>query len=91
MTDLRAHLRRLWFEFGGPREGLPPGTWIGCGVTGVDREDAERLLSEGPFGGAELPAIERIVEDVDVSQLDTGHVLPNMGDPTLRGVWFPPF
>jgi hypothetical protein len=23
--------------------------------------------------------------------LDTGHVLPNMGDVTQRGVWFPPF
>jgi hypothetical protein len=35
--------------------------------------------------------VEHVVEDVDVSQLDAGHVLPNMGDPTLRGVWFPRF
>jgi hypothetical protein len=29
------------------------------------------------------------VEDVDVRDLDAGHVLENMGDVTRRGVWFP--
>jgi len=28
-------------------------------------------------------------EDVDVRALDGGHVLPNMGDPSVRGVWYP--
>jgi hypothetical protein len=62
---------------------------MGCGVTAVDRADAERLLTTGPFEGSKLPAVTRLVEDVDVSDLDAGHVLPNVGDPTLRGVWFP--
>jgi hypothetical protein len=30
-----------------------------------------------------------LVEDVNVSELDAGRVLPNIGDPTVRGVWFP--
>jgi hypothetical protein len=86
---LRDYLHRFWFEFGGPREALPPGGWIGCGVTAVDRSDAERLLLDDLFGGGGLPPIARLVEDVDVSQLDAGHVIPHMGDPTIRGVWFP--
>jgi hypothetical protein len=83
------YLRRYWFEFRAPREELPPGSWLGCGVTAVDTEDAERLLVAGPFRGAPLPPIERVVLDVDVSNLDAGHVVPNMADPTRRGVWFP--
>ena len=53
------------------------GGWLGCGVTAVDRADAEQLLVEGPFRGAMLPPVARVLEDVDVSQLDAGHVLPN--------------
>ena len=86
---MRDYLHRFWFEFGGPREALPPGGLIGCGVTAVDRADAERLLLDDLFGGRDLPPIARLVADVDVSQLDAGHVIPNMGDPTIRGVWFP--
>jgi hypothetical protein len=87
----RDHLHRFWFEFSGPPTALPAGTWLGCGVTAVDRHDAERLLAAGPFGGSELPPVKRLVEDVDVSELDAGHVIPNIGDPTRRGVWFPRF
>jgi len=89
MSALRDHLHRYWFEFSGPREALPPGGWIGCGVTAVDRADAEQLLVAGPFRGTALPPLERVVEDVDVRDLDAGHVLANMGDVTRRGVWFP--
>jgi hypothetical protein len=31
----------------------------------------------------------RIIVDVDVRDLDQGHVIPNMGPPNLRGVWYP--
>jgi hypothetical protein len=87
---VRGYLHRYWFEFRGSREALPPGGWLGCGVTAVDTADAEQLLVQGRFRGAPLPPIARVIEDVDVSELDAGHVLPNMGDPTQRGVWFPP-
>jgi hypothetical protein len=89
MSNLADYLHRYWFEFGGPREHLPAGTWMGCDVTGVDRADAEQLLAAGPFAGRTLPPIDGIIEDVDVSELDPGHVLPNIGDVTQRGVWFP--
>jgi hypothetical protein len=36
-----------------------------------------------------MPAVVQVVENVDVSTLDQKHVLPNIGDVTVRGVWFP--
>lgn len=30
-----------------------------------------------------------IIEDIDIRQLDQGHVIPNMGVVTFEGVWFP--
>jgi hypothetical protein len=36
-----------------------------------------------------MPSPLAVIEDVDVRELDQGHVVPNMGDPTVRGVWYP--
>jgi hypothetical protein len=62
---------------------------MGCGVTAHDYDDALALLRETVFGGAELPKVAAVAEDVDISTLDVRHVRPNMGNPTMRGVWFP--
>ena len=35
--------------------------------------------------------IRRFSEDVDLTTLDPNHVLPNIGNVTRRGVWFPNF
>jgi hypothetical protein len=86
MPVLRDYLRRFWFRWeGNPRELSP----LGYGVTAVDRRDAETLLSAAWFGGAPLPTGADVAEDVDVRSLDEGHVRPNMGDPSVRGVWYP--
>ena len=53
------------------------------------REDAMEMMKEAIFSGDELPEVEYITENVDVSTLDAGHVLPNMGNPVVRGIWFP--
>ena len=93
MTTL-AHvveLTRYWFEFDWGDEEPPPGARFGCGVTALGAEDALALLRERVFVGRDLPPIKRMIEDVDVSTLDEGHVLPNMAPPNWRGVWFPPF
>jgi hypothetical protein len=82
-------LRRYWFRFRGPSETLPAGVAYGCGVTAHDYVDAVELLEAQIFEGADFPEIEEVVEEVDVSDLDAGHVLPNMDDPGRRGVWFP--
>ena len=80
-------LHRFWFEFAIDCE-IPPGFARGCGVTAHDVNDARQLLRERVFGGRRPPIIA-VVEDVDVSTLDAGHVIPNMLPPTIRGIWFP--
>jgi hypothetical protein len=82
-------LTRYWFEFDWGE--MPPvrAEGLGCGVTAFDREDALALLSEVVFVDSEVPPVKHVTEDVDIQTLDQGHVLPNMGVPSERGVWFP--
>ncbi len=83
-------LRRYWFTF--PRSSfkeLPQGIRIGCGITAYNQEDAINILQTSVFKSPEMPEFETITQDVDISTLDGSHILPNMGDVTLRGIWFP--
>jgi len=83
-------LKRYWFKFVNISEaGLPLGVSAGCGVSAYDYNDATVLITEKIFKNNVLPTLEEVIEDIDVSTLDKGHVLPNMGDVTLRGIWFP--
>jgi hypothetical protein len=95
-----AMLRRFWFEFD-PSELVTAqdGKWpvpgrfsylsLGCGITAYDYQDALGLLRKWVIRGEDLPRFSRVIEDIDVSTLDAGHVLPNAGCPVWRGVWFP--
>ncbi len=66
--------------------------WIECedapgvGITARSEADALDLLNAA-FGG------ERRAREVkpihDASELDQGHVVPNMGNWLRRGVWYP--
>lgn len=67
----------------------PIGVLIGCGVTAHNYEDAIMLLRQRVFTHDPLPTITRVVADVDISTLDADHVLPNMGIPSERGIWYP--
>ena len=80
---------RYWFNFKGNLLDLPPGLIMGCGVTAYNYADAISIVQQKVFKGKELPEIKTKIENIDVSTLDKAHVLPNMKDPTLRGVWFP--
>ncbi len=83
-------LTRFWVEFDYAAEAEPPvGTRIGFGVTAIDQRDALQLIAHRVFSDGSLPPVKEIRKDVDVSLLDHGHVLPNMGPPHVRGVWFP--
>jgi hypothetical protein len=79
-------LSRFWIRFKRVEPFSPLN--IGCGVTAMDREDAENLLRELVFANDTVPAITECIEDVDISQLDS-HVISNMASPLVRGVWFP--
>ena len=83
-------LRRFWIAFvPGDQRVFAAGVGLGCGVTAFDVPDALAIVALDVFGGAAVPEVARVVEDVDVSTLDAGHVLPNMSPPNARGVWFP--
>jgi len=77
-------LRRFWFEF----QQLPTPTALnlGCGVTAWSYDDALALLRERVFGASAPPAIERCVEDVDMSCIEDRHVLPNIGNVLVRAL-----
>ena len=61
----------------------------GCGVTAYDQDDTLKLIREHILKDTPMPPISEIIEDIDVSTLDENHVLPNMGVPIRRGIWFP--
>jgi hypothetical protein len=74
------NLRRFWFPVPGH---------LGIGVTAYSRTEAEALARGAagqvgwPFDGG------KVVEDVDVRDLDQKHVVPNMGPVNFHGVWYP--
>ncbi len=84
-------LRRYWFKpnFNGYKYPIPFGCKIGVGITAYDLKDAEKILELIVFKNRSFPVFDSITVDVDISQLDNNHVLPNMNEPINRGVWFP--
>ena len=62
---------------------------MGVGVTAYTIDDAKELLRQMVFKDEPLPHVSNIIENLDVSTLDAGHILPNIGVPTVRGVWYP--
>lgn len=79
LTDPK--LRRFWF---------PIPDRLGIGVTARSRAEANTLAREAATRLG-LPVLDttNALEDIDIRDLDQRHVVPNMGPPNLRGVWFP--
>lgn len=83
-------MKRFWFEFEKNNlENYPFGFGYGCGVTAFSREDAISILKEKLFNTIEMPNIKKCIENVNINDLDQGHVIPNMNPPNERGIWFP--
>ncbi|MDR6781624.1 hypothetical protein ABIE26_001888 [Pedobacter africanus] len=81
---------RYWIKFNFENYApIPSGTIIGCGVTALDYEDALNIINDKLFKNNSMAPIENLIENVDISTLDAGHILPNMGLPNVRGIWFP--
>lgn len=80
-------LRRHWFSF--VRTDRISSLGLGFGVTALSRLDAERLIKEMVFPMLGEGEILAVVEDIDLNSLEENHVLPNIGNPAARGVWFP--
>ena len=73
-------LRRFWFQCASGE------CCAGFGVTAFTRSEAERIVADWL---GRRPAIEAVVEDVDIRTLDQNHVVPNMGPCNLPGMWYP--
>ena len=73
-------LHRYWFQ---TKE------HFGFGVTAYSVEDAKALVDQAARCIGWSADTVKIIEDVDVRELDQNHVVPNMGPPNFRGVWFP--
>lgn len=85
---MSSSLIRYWFEFDidtSPEARITPRV----GVTGLSADDARSIMSQKLFGGATLPPIRRMVEDVDIRDLDAKHVVNQMAPPNRRGIWYP--
>lgn len=80
-------LKRFWIRF----KSIPPynSLRLGCGVTALNYDDALTIVKDTVFEGGDLPDIESVIENVDLSALDPKHVVPNMEPWVWRGVWFP--
>ena len=81
-------MRRFWLEFENPKD-VPAGMGWGCGITANSLDDALSLLRERALKNRDIPTIKRIVEDVNIEELDSGHIRPNMGNIFVRGIWYP--
>lgn len=79
-------MTRYWISF--PRLDIPHPLNLGCGVTAKDRDDA-LLLIRAASPDLPLEAPIAVVENIDVSTLDARHVLPNLGNVLVRGIWWP--
>jgi hypothetical protein len=84
------NMHKYWFKFSLTfKDPHPIGTLLGCGVTASTYAEALELLRERTFRSQFLPEIEKCITDVELSDLDAKHVVPNMGDASQRGIWFP--
>jgi hypothetical protein len=89
-------LTRYWIEFENVDLNVSEysshaGLGWGVGVTAHNWDDALSLLQDLLFRGDPIPNITHVIENIDVSNLDDGHILPNIGPPTFRGIWYPNF
>ncbi len=80
-------LRRFWLLL--ERSEEPSILNLGCGITAADEGEARIIFEQVVAPEHGHRRILSIIPDVDISSLDAGHVLPNMGSPITRGGWFP--
>ena len=73
-------LRRYWFE---------SSRNLGVGVTAYSLSDAKIILNSAIRRQQVDVEIINTIENVNIQDLDQGHVIPNMNPPNFRGVWFP--
>lgn len=82
-------LHMYWFKLNLKNDQPHPhGVLLGCGITAYDYSDALNILKTVVFDGFDLPEFE-VIEDMNLATLEPNHVRPNIGNPVLRGIWYP--
>ena len=62
----------------------------GIGVTAYNYDDAIKLLEKNiSYFEEGVQGIKSVTENIDINDLDRGHVIPNMGICSNRGIWYP--
>jgi hypothetical protein len=88
-------LIRYWFEFDYPKPRIGHGVYIPacgcCGITAFDYQDALKIMRRFMLRDNETPIFKRVIENVNVSTIEDKRVIPNLGVPVWRGVWFPDY
>jgi hypothetical protein len=87
-------LTRFWLKFTVLESVAPVGIMLDggpfCfGITAYSYDDALHILRKDFTIPADAE-LSCVIEDVDISTLDTNHVLPNLTvPPSWRGIWYP--
>jgi hypothetical protein len=88
-------LKRYWFEFDFPKPRLSHDAYIPacgcCGITAFDYNDALIIMRRFMLLENEKPIFSRVIENIDVSTIEDMHIIPNLGVPVWRGVWYPSY
>ena len=86
-------LKRFWFIVF-PEDRFGPRNF---GVTAYSKSEGKELIIDSlnklnlQSLSANLTDTIEVIEDIDIRLLDQGHVIPNLGIVTFKGVWFPNF
>ncbi len=81
-------LQRCWITFERSKQEQFPFS-LGCGVTAFSLEDALQMIHEAAAAPVKELIVREVIENIDISTLDELHIIPNIGTPVLRGIWFP--
>ena len=75
-------MRPYWVEF---RNAPLSALRLGMGVTAYSEADARDLVGQAVPGQtiSDIRPVERVAD------LEQGHVVPNIGNILVRGIWFP--
>lgn len=63
------------------------GQGLGCGVAAIDEADCRSLVDDNAFFAGRV--VKSVAEIERFEELDQNHVVPNMGNMFVRGIWFP--
>lgn len=76
-------LTKYWIELD-----TTDNSWKMIGVTAFTEEDALNLIKKY-ISNDKNWKIVNIKKDISISELDHNHIIPNIGIPEVRGIWYP--